>query len=273
MVECDLAGDLGHGVEVIREDDLLQLVDDPRRGEEVAETNGCHRPSLGIGATDDERGVVAEQRDGREVGELPVGLVDTEQAAVRRREFEHPSDRCFRIDDAGRVVGRAEEHDIRSVFDDDSLHFVEIEREVVVAFAFDDRSTGDAAEMAVQRIGRFKDGGAATRTGEGQQQCLQDLVGTVGGEDLRSGKAVVRADARAELRCAALRIAVPGDLRDTRGDSVGEAFRRRLRTFVGVEPDIDVDLGRVVARHQRNGLAGRGPAHRSAPRRRRIEAA
>ena len=28
MVECDLAGDLGHGVEVIREDDLLQLVDD-----------------------------------------------------------------------------------------------------------------------------------------------------------------------------------------------------------------------------------------------------
>ena len=87
------------------------------------------------------------------------------------------------------------------MFDDDSLHFDEIEREVIVAFAFDHCSAGDAAEMTVQRIGRLEDGGAATRTGEGQQQGLQDLVGTVGGEDLRSGKAVVCADARAKLRC------------------------------------------------------------------------
>ena len=67
----------------------------------------------------------------------------------------------FRIDDPVRLLGDEERH--RSVFDDDSLHFVEIEREVVVAFAFDDRSTGDAAEMAVQRIGRFK--AAALRPG------------------------------------------------------------------------------------------------------------
>ena len=79
-------GGLLHRVEVVRQHDLVELGDQPRRPDEVAEAGGGHRPRLGVGAGDDERHVVVDQLERRPRRELAVGLVDHEQPG---RQVEH----------------------------------------------------------------------------------------------------------------------------------------------------------------------------------------
>ena len=99
--ECQPAGGLLGGVEVVRQDHLLQLGDDPRRGDGVAEPGRRHAPRLGERAHDDEWHVVADEVQRRPVGELGVGLVDDDEA---RRGVEQHTDHRRVLDQARRVV-------------------------------------------------------------------------------------------------------------------------------------------------------------------------
>ena len=84
-VEGDAAGGLLHGVEVVRQHDLVELGDQRTRADEVAEAGRRHRPRLRVGAGDDERPVVVDQLERRPRGELAVGLVDDQRARARGR--------------------------------------------------------------------------------------------------------------------------------------------------------------------------------------------
>ena len=113
--------------------------------------------------------------------------------------------------------------------------------------------------MAVQRVGRLEHGDRAAVPAVGEAQRLQHLVRAVGREHLARRR---RRAARRSRRAARWR---PGR---GSGASRRATARRRARRatpagggygrLVGVEPDLDVDLGRVVALHERRGRRAAG---------------
>ena len=162
------------------------------------------------------------------------------------------------LDHPGGVVGRAEERDGRRRLGEDAPHLVEVEGEVVGALADGDAGAGDAGDVAVQRVGGLEHGRRAAGAAVGEAQRLEHLVGAVGGEDLlgrrrRGGRRWPRAGRGSD----AVGVAVPLERGQLGGERVGEAGRRRLGRLVGVEADGHVDLGRVVALHEREVVARR----------------
>ena len=109
-VEREPSGDLGGRREVVRQHDLVELLDDPRRRDREAEPQRGHRPHLRVRAHDDERAVVAHELERAPGRELAVGLVDDDEP-VEAVEREQRLDGRRRLDGAGRVVGAADEHD------------------------------------------------------------------------------------------------------------------------------------------------------------------
>ena len=71
------------GIEVVGQGDLVELVDDPLRGDGVAEPGRRHAPRLREGPDDDQAAVVGDAIEGRPGRELGVRLVDEEDPALR----------------------------------------------------------------------------------------------------------------------------------------------------------------------------------------------
>ena len=155
---------------------------------------------------------------------------------------------------------------------EDAAHLVEVEGEVLGALADGDGGAGDARDVAVQRVGRLEHRGGATGAAVGEAERLEHLVGAVGREHLLGSDAVVGGDRLAQARGRSGRGSGASRASATSAASaVGEARRRRLGGLVGVEADGHVDLGRVVALHEREVVARRDGHARSC--RRRIDSA
>ena len=130
------AGDLLGRVEVIRQRDLVELGDEPRRADEVAEAGAGHRPRLAERAGDDERHVVVDELDRRPVGELAVGLVDHDQPG---RGVDHGAHgRAVTRPDPVGLFGEHRNVTIGSAAAQTAAHLVEVEREVVAPLALGD---------------------------------------------------------------------------------------------------------------------------------------
>ena len=95
VADGERPGELLGGVEVVRQDDLVELVDHPRRRHGVAEPGRRHAPRLGERAHDDESAFVADPVERRPRRELGVGLVDDHEPG-RRREHERRAPRATR---------------------------------------------------------------------------------------------------------------------------------------------------------------------------------
>ena len=102
--ECP--GELLGGVEVVRQDDLVELIDHPRRRHRVPEPRCGHAPRLGERPHDDQPTIVGHPVERRPRRELGVGLVDDHEA---RRLGEHGVEHLWRLDHPCRVVRRAQE--------------------------------------------------------------------------------------------------------------------------------------------------------------------
>ena len=123
-------------------------------------------------------------------------------ARARRRAAARPR---RRLDEPGRVVRRAQERDGRPGARSRRARPVEVEREVGAALPLDHRGAGDPGDLGVQLIGRLERRHRPAGTGVRQQQHLQHLVGTVGGEHLLGGDPVQSA-----IACAARSRRDPG---------------------------------------------------------------
>ena len=79
-------GSLGERVQVVGQDDLLELVDDPAGPDEVPEAQRRRGPRLGVRPGDHDRAVLAvDEAEGGDRRELAVRLVDDEQVRRPRR--------------------------------------------------------------------------------------------------------------------------------------------------------------------------------------------
>ena len=65
---------------------------------------------------------------------------------------------------------------------DDPTHLGRVEREVGLAFTFDDGRPDDAGDLGVHLIGRLERGDGPPGSGVRQQDRLEHLVRPVGGE-------------------------------------------------------------------------------------------
>src|SRR5205085_5133929 len=122
-----------------------------------------------------------------------------------------------------------------------------VEAEVGGAAEGLDRRGRDVGDVGVQLVGGVEQRGWAPGAAVGQQQALDDLVGPVGAEHVLGSYAVLLADGLAHAPRLAVGVAVPADLPDRIGQRVDEAGWRWVGALVGVEADVHLDLGRVVA--------------------------
>ena len=175
---------------MIGKDGLLQLGDEPRRAEDVAETRTGHGPRFGEGAGHNQRGVVIDQVDSGVVSELAVCFVDHEEPAGAVHDRKHLFDRARRVDDAARVVWRAEKQHFGRVLGDHSPYLVEVEAVIVSPISFDDRGTNRLRNVSVHCKGGLEQRRLATHSPVGEQQCLQHLVRAVRDEDFAGVEAV-----------------------------------------------------------------------------------
>jgi hypothetical protein len=120
---------------------------------------------------------------------------------------------------------------------------VEVEREVLAALARDDSGVRDLGDVGVQGVGRLEGGHRTARAPVGEAQGLEDLVGAVGHEHLRRRDAVVGGDGLAQRGGVAVGVAVPVEAGELGLEGLPEARRGRLGGLVGVQADVDVDLG------------------------------
>jgi hypothetical protein len=227
---------------VVREHDLVQLRDDPRRADEVAEAGRRHRPRLGERPGHHQRPLLVDQLERRPGGELPVGLVDDEQPADVADGGEHRLDGAPRLDPARRVVGRAQERDRRTLPSDGRRRDVGVEGEVVAAVGLDDVGAAHPGDVGVQRIRRLEGERTPTGTAVGEAQRLEHLVGPVRREHLSGLDALELGDAGPQDVGAPVRVPVPGQASQLVGQPGRHLGRRRIRGLVGVEAHLDVDL-------------------------------
>ena len=189
----------------------------------------------------------ATQVERRPVGELGVRLVDHDQAG---RHVEHGVEHV--AGDSTRPVGLFGEH--RNVTAGWASRrprrdLAEVEREVVAARSPSTTvAPGDPGDVGVQLVRRLERDTVRPGAGVGEQQRLQHLVRSVGGEDLLGVDAV---PARRSPPAARGRRGRGSGATSTPASSAANASRhasrRRERRLVGVQPDVDVDLRRVVA--------------------------
>ena len=197
-VEREPARDLGGRSQVVRQHDLLELVDHPCRCDREAEAQRGHRPHLRVGAHDHERAVVAHELERAPRRELAVGLVDDDEVVAVGREQR--LDGGGGLDGAGGVVGAAHEHDRRRVLLDERTGDGGIDREVGASLPHHHLGAGDPGDVRVQRVRGLEHRGAPPGAAVGEQQRLQHLVGTVGAEQALGGLAEVRAERVAQAR-------------------------------------------------------------------------
>ncbi len=218
VLQCQAAGELGHGVQVVGQGDQLARGHDLGVGHEVAEARPGHRPRLGEGAHDHHvagaRRVRRPERQGRRRGELAVGLVHHQQPGHQAR---HRGDLPGGVRPPRRVVGRAEERDHRIRPGHHPGHGVEVEAEVVPAPAGGDGRTGDPGDVAVQRVGRLEQRGRPTGPPVGQQEALEDLVRAVGTEHLVDADPVAVGQGPAQFGGLPVGVPVEVDLGHGRG--------------------------------------------------------
>ena len=217
-------GDLFGGVEVVGQGDLVQLGDEPRGADQVAEPGARHRPGLAERAGHHQRRVLVHQADRRPVGELAVGLVYHHQAGRDVHDGAHVG---LRLHQPGGVVRRAEEGDDRVGSGAHPAHLVEVQGEVAASLSFDHRRTRDPGDVAVELIGGLEGRHRAAGAGEGEQQRLQDLVGAVGREDLRRFHAVQGGDRLTQRRRGAIGIPVPLEAGELSRERILPSGRRR----------------------------------------------
>ncbi|GAA3067833.1 hypothetical protein GCM10020000_60250 [Streptomyces olivoverticillatus] len=131
---------------------------------------------------------------------------------------------------------------------------VDVDGEVVAARAGEPAGAGAARDQRVHGVGGLEAEGGAAGAAEGLQQLLEDLVGAVGGPDVRLGDLVARGTGEvggefgAQLHRVPVGVAVevPGGLGDALGDAGDEGLGQRVGVLVGVQPDGHVELGGAV---------------------------
>ena len=192
----------------------------------------------------------------RSCGELGVGLVEDHQARRRLADGHH---RLLGDHRAGGVVGRAEEDDL-GLAQADGLHRgVGVHGVVGVAAGTDETGAGNPRDVGVHRVGGLERHDLALRAAEGLHELLDNLVGAVGRPQALGQRAHVAGQALPQRGEVAVRVAVEAELSDPSRQILHEGGRRRVRAFVGVEADRDVELWRAVGVQVREVGPGRQP--------------
>ena len=241
------AGDLLGGIEVVRQHHLVELGDQPRRPDQVAEAGAGHRPGLRERARDDQRRVVVDQR--RAPTSRRTGRTPRRPPAARRRTTACSTASTLAVGST-RPVGLLGEHRNVTIGRCSATAASAASRSSEKSAArspLDDRGAGEPGDVAVQLVRRLERGHRAARAGVGEQQRLQHLVRSVGREHLIRPHAVQRGDLGAQARWPPGRGS--GATR-TRDSSAANASRHAAGggdgRLVGVQPHADVDLRRVV---------------------------
>ena len=116
--------------------------------------------------------------------------------------------------------------------------------------------THDAGYVTMHGVSGFEGQHTSSRAAEGEQNGLEHFVRPVCDEDLIGTHAVQLSDVLTQSDRPAIGVAMKVDRTNLIGEKFLPLHRRGKRTFVGVEPHIDVHLRRVVALKSRQVLAG-----------------
>ena len=255
--EGEATRDLFERVEVVGESDVRQRGHHVRVRDGVAEAQARHRPGLGEGAHDDQAWLGLE----------PI------RAPTRARTARRPRRR------RGCQATRASTARTLSVVSTPPVGLLGEQRKVTAGTAGpcsgrgpegpgaprrerprsassrrpdDQRRAGEAGDMGVQGVRRLEDHGRAAGPAVGEEEALDHFVGAVGAEDLGRVDAVVGAERRPKRGRLPIGVAVEGDGAQLFGQRLDEGGRWRLGRLVGVQPDLDLDLRRVVPGLQRD---------------------
>ena len=128
----------------------------------------------------------------------------------------------------------------------------------------------------MQGVGGLEHGRPPAGAAIGQQQRLQHLVGAVGGEHPGGGDVVEIGDRAPEPARGAVGVAMPLHVGHGGGHRRPKRRWGRFGALVGVQPHVDIELGRVVAVHEGDVVAGSdafGGHGDPSPRRIRIDSA
>ena len=144
---------------------------------------------------------------------------------------------------------------------DHPLHFREVDREIGLSLAFDQRGSGDARDVAVQLIGRLEGRHRASGAGEGEEDRLEDFVAAVGHENHRGRHTMEFADGGPQSTGRTIRIPIPLNRIDGRCKFASEVGWRTDRCLVRVQADANIDLWRVIALEDRQIVTHGNPDH------------
>lgn len=251
-------GGLGDGGQVVGQPDELDGVHDGGVGGEIAEPQSGGAERLGHGAADDQVRAAFEQRQQRvAVAELDVRLVGDDHGRLGvLRGLVEGADRVGGDRVAGGVVGGGDEDDVGAVLGDGPGGVGLVEGEVVAAGSVDPAGAGAPGDERVHRVRGLEAERGAAGAAEGLEELLDDLVGAVGGPDVRQGHRVlagtgeVGGERGAQLDGVPVGVAVqlPGGLADALGDPLDQGVGQRVGVLVGVQPDGDVELRGAVGR-------------------------
>ena len=100
--------------------------------------------------------------------------------------------------------------------------------------------------MGVQRVSRLEQHRGPAWPPVREQEALDHLVRAVGAEHLGGVDRVVGGERRSQGGRFTIGVAVQRDGPQLVGQCFDKGVRRRLGGLVGVQPDIDLDLRRVV---------------------------
>ena len=182
----------------------------------------------------------------RPVGELGVGLVDDDQPGRDVEQRPHHRRRPRR-----RPVGLFGEHrNVTAGWAAATARAgrVDVEREVGGPLALDDGGAGDAGDVGVQLVRRLERQHRAARAR--RTSAAASAAPRSSRWRRRPARARRRASRRSPRAARWPRGRGSGATRSTpapAASSSRHAGRRRERRLVGVQPDLDVDLRRVVA--------------------------
>ena len=252
VTQCRDSGGLSERAEVVGQADEAQGVDHGGVGREIPHPCAGERECLAHRARDDETLPAGQQRQrGPRVAgrELLIGLVDDHDAVGG---VVHCFDDVEPEGGAGRIVRRAQEHDVGPGLRDLRGGVLRGERVVHPARAGHVRRAGRTGQQRIHRVGRGEPERGASRAGERLQQVLQHLVGAVGRPDLIGGETVTEVIGEALAQRGELAVRVAVDLaqraRDAVEDVVGDLFRDRMGVLVDVQRDRQRRLRRTVRR-------------------------
>ena len=223
---------------MVGQPDPLQVGDHAGAGEDVPEAGAGHRERLRERAHDRDVRLVGHQRQRALAAELDVGLVDDDQGIGGGGEVTHDVDR---LGVAGRVVGRAHEHDVGRRADG------VVDRGVVQLHRRreperDEFGVGEPREAAVKRIRGLEDHGGLPGTPVPQQQLGKHLVRPVRRPRAFERMAVMGGEFLAQPGHLAVGVPVERQVVNDVGEFDREVFREWVRALVRVQTHGDVEL-------------------------------